>query len=146
LSRRRRETPDFLPRSAGARVVTGLLALPCFVVMATLFVGLSFVSGPPTGPGDIIMSFLLGQLLLVASLFTLLALIWAIAAPEWIARLLEAQVRPMILLAGAFLVVGGLVPLYLSIVAREFVAALLMFISILVGVVILLRTPLRSPP
>lgn len=106
---------EFVPRSGCARALVGALALPSFLVSLVFLIAFptAYLPWPPKTTAEAIALFALCQLLAAGCLFTLLALVWAIAAPRWAAGRLHSGARRLLTITGIFLLnvgVGLVVP------------------------------------
>jgi len=66
-----------------------------------------YIPWPPQGITAAIALFAICQWLGAGVLFTLLALIWAIASPRWVASLLEIRARRLTAITGYFMLSNG---------------------------------------
>ena len=101
---------QFLPPKSGcARTLVAVLALPSFLILLVFLIAtpIHYVPWPPPTVSQALMLFAICELLAAGCIFTLLALVWAVAAPKWIERMLEGGSRRLILIMAGFLMSMG---------------------------------------
>jgi hypothetical protein len=92
MSNSTRQSPLRLSRILGDRLLLGVLALTVAILSGWGCWVAFFQSKRPIGVLDAITQFVIHDAILAVFILCLLALVWAVAAPRWLERLIERRV------------------------------------------------------
>ena len=100
------ENPLRLSRHPAYRVLIGLLALPILAIAVAGVLGFDKLLANQQGVVAIVLGVLVGEFLLALAVVSALSIIWAIAAPRWVEKMLSRHI--FIVEAGIYLFIPGM--------------------------------------
>ena len=137
---------EFLPRGGCARAFVGVIAFPPFLIFLGALVAFPtiYLPWPPKDVATALALFAICQLLAAGCLFTFAAIIWAIAEPRWLERLLQSGSFRLVRFTAGFLINTGVGLIGAAISYRLMAPAIVGVASVLIGIRLLWATSNRE--
>jgi hypothetical protein len=122
------------------------MALPSFLVSVVFLIAFptTYIPWPPSSLDAALALFAICELFAAGAVVTFLALVWAIAAPTWVADLLETGSRRLVAITGGFMLNTGVTLIGVAISYRHVAIFAIGMAGLIVGACLLWSKVRRS--